>query len=275
MKPFLVVTALAAFTQIATAEPDKAAGKQRFAEGKTKYAAGDYRGAAEKFAAAYQADPDPAYLFNVGQAYRRSAEAKAGPIERDCQQAMLAYQQFLEQLPAATNRAEVEGYVKDMTACAGTLADSKPPPADKPPVDPPPPPPIDKPVAPASTTAPKSDPKRMLGVGVGAIGLIACGVGAYYLKVGADRAGDFDAAAKEANAEMDAAAKVAARDRALALEAEGKAANRNATIGLVVGGALVTGGVVLYVLGGKPSKESALSVVPSRDGAMAFGMFRF
>lgn len=279
MNRSLVAILVAASTQLAVAQSvDKPLGKKEFAEGKSQYATGDYLGAAKHFVAAFKADPDPAYIFNVGQAYRRRAETKPATLVQDCQQSLFAYRRFLELLPEAPNRGEVDAYVKEMTACAGRLAQEpspwdKPPdkpPVDKPPVDKPPvdKPPIDKPPV-EHPSGPGMTSMRKLGIGVGAAGVIGCVVGAYFIKKSADLNRDKDKLQNDAIPDMQQGDELGQFDR------RGEKAERNATIGFVVGGTMVLGGAALFLFGGSPSKEQKLTVAPSPQGAMVFGTFRF
>lgn len=270
MRPILIAFALAALPQVALAQaPDKPLGKQRFSDGKVKYAAGDYRGAAELFAAAYKADPDPAYIFNVGQAYRRSAEAKSAGAPRDCQQAMFAYKKFLAQMPEAPNKTEVDGYIKEATACAGPLATEIIEPEPEKPIDKPIDKPIPMPVEHAGTST-----LQWTGIGVGAIGVLALGVGIYYTKLGYDTGSEHDDLVAGVNGGTSVDPD---RDRTRIRELEnlGPKQNTKAYAGWGVGGAMVIGGLLLYVLGDAKPKERTLVVAPSRDGAMVLGSFVF
>lgn len=281
MKSTLIAIALVASSQIALAQPDKPLGKQKFADGKVKYAAGDYRGAAELFEAAYKADPDPAYIFNVGQAYRRSAEAKSASAPRDCQKSMRAYKKFLAQMPEAANKAEVDGYIQVTTACAGALATEPEivepvdkPPIEKPPIEKPPieNPPIEKPIERGGT-----DPKRYAGIGLGAAGAIVLGIGLYYTYAVYKTGKDHDERVGDVNGPP-ILPEGPERDLALADIAEfdrvGKQQQTRARVFAGVGGALLAGGAILYVLGG-PKAEQKVVLAPSKDGAMVLGSFRF
>lgn len=281
MNRSLVAIALAASTHLAFAQPvNKPLGKKEFAEGKTYYSTGDYLSAAQHFAAAYNADPDPAYIFNVGQAYRRRAEAKAGDIPTNCQQSVFAYRKFLEQLPEAPNRSEVEVYIKEMTTCAGRLVtepspwDKQPekPPVDKLPVDKPPvdKPPIDKPpIEPPIEHGGGMTSMRKIGIGVGAAGVALSGIGFYFIKKSSNL--NSDRAALENDMIPDAEQLGDFKK----IDDRGATAERNAAITLSIGGAMVLGGAALFVLGGSSTKEHKVTVAPSPQGAMVFGSFRF
>ena len=272
MRSTLIALALATLSQVALA--DRALGKQKFSDGKVKYAAGDYRGAAELFEAAYHEDPDPAYIFNVGQAYRRSAEAKSAGTSHECQKAMFAYKKFLAQMPDAPNKVEVDGYIKETTACAGPLATELIEPVrvkpDKP-IDRPIEKPIPRPVEHAGTST-----LQWTGIGVGAVGVLVLGVGIYYTKLGHDTASEHDELVVQVKRnELTGARREAALTRIQTLENKGPDQNTRAYAGWLIGGGLVIGGALLYVLGEAKPQEHALVVAPSKDGAMVLGSFRF
>lgn len=268
---------------IAAAQPpvNKPLGKKQFAEGKITYAAGDYLGAAQHFEAAYKADPDPAYIFNVGQAYRRRAEAKSGTVDRDCQRSLFAYKKFLDQVVDAPNKAEVETYVKEMTECAGKLA-QEPSPWDAP-VKPPPdpgntgstgngngnlvvPPPIEE------SDQPGLSGKQKIGVGVGAAGVVTGVVALLLVKKTTDINNEKNAF--ESRNPLGSRTKEA-DETIRQFNRDGSAANSQAWATGIVGGVLVLGGGALFLFGGSSTKEHKITVAPSPRGAMVFGSFRF
>ena len=113
MKRLVLIAVLAAATR-AYAEPDA---KALYAEGEKLYSAGRYLDAAEKFRTAYEVDPDPAYLFNVAQAYR---------FGDDCTKAADFYHRFLAKVPAPPNEAKVRAWADEQDACAKLRAAAKP-----------------------------------------------------------------------------------------------------------------------------------------------------
>jgi len=147
---------------VAHAQPSP---KQRadaaFAAAREHYAAGDYAAAARDFEAAYALDPDPAYLFNIAQAYR---------FAHDCAAAGRNYQRFLAEVPDAPNREKVIAYLTEMNSCAEQQA--RPPSLQAPP-PPPAPPPAPPPVA------PRADHRRA-GLLLAAGGAVALGVGVMF-----------------------------------------------------------------------------------------------
>ncbi|MBA2543728.1 MAG: hypothetical protein H0V17_29060 [Deltaproteobacteria bacterium] len=278
MNRSIVAITIGLSAQLAVAEPvNKPAGKAAYAEGKKKYAEGDYLGAAASFDQAFRNDPDPAYIFNVGQAYRRRAEAKSGILEEDCFKSMTAYRQFLELIAEPPNRKEVDTYIKEMERCAGKLALEPVKPVDKPidkpihkPIDTPIERPIDKPIESSR------DPKQLVGIGLGAAGVVACGFGIYFARLGARKAKEHDAiittANERPNGQMDLTpTELSALE---VLDEEGHSADVKTYVAFGVGGAMVIGGTLLYLFSSS-STEQKVTVAPSRDGAMVFGSFRF
>src|SRR5437868_2731123 len=91
---------------VARAEPSaKATAAAAYREGQRHYTAGDYPGAAASFLAAYDADPDPVYLFNAAQAFRFAG---------DCAQAATHYRRFLAAVASAPNLDRVRANLDEM-----------------------------------------------------------------------------------------------------------------------------------------------------------------
>lgn len=76
--------------------------RQHFEDGSRLYDLGKFRDAAREYEEAYKLKPDPALLFNIGQAYRAASDAP---------QAVTAYKSYLRRLPEAPNRSEVEAHI--------------------------------------------------------------------------------------------------------------------------------------------------------------------
>lgn len=73
--------------------------QKAFTQAEERYAAQDFSGAIEQYAAAYRAYPDPAFLFNLAQCYRRLG---------DFANAAILYERYLGEVPEAPNRNQVE-----------------------------------------------------------------------------------------------------------------------------------------------------------------------
>lgn len=72
---------------------------------KTNFALGEYAKAAKYWTYAYKIRPEPELLFNIAQAHRLAGE-------RD--KARMLYESYLREVPNATNRAEVEGFLSEL-----------------------------------------------------------------------------------------------------------------------------------------------------------------
>jgi Tfp pilus assembly protein PilF len=89
----------------AGAQTMKKGAKAFFEKGATEYNLGHFTEAIVQFEKAYEIDPAPILLFNIGQCHRQS-----GNKER----AVFFYRRYLEQNPKAENRSEVESRIADL-----------------------------------------------------------------------------------------------------------------------------------------------------------------
>ena len=101
---FVVLVAVALAGGRARADDPKQA-KQHFEDGSRLYDLGKFRDAAREYEEAYKYKPDPALLFNIGQAYRGAGATG---------DALTAYKSYLRRLPDAPNRREVEGMIEKL-----------------------------------------------------------------------------------------------------------------------------------------------------------------
>ncbi len=263
---------LVALTGTPRADPaaDKAKADGDAQAAQKLYSEGKYHDAATHFAAAYQLDPQPAYLFNTAQAYR---------FAKECASAASYYRKFLDATKQvqAQNLDKVQKYLEEMDACAKTEA-PQPAPAPVPaPARPDEARPAPEP-APVSPAAESPDPgrgKRRLGLAVGAAGVVGLAIGAYYThRVGSlsDQAQAWVdqncTQATPCTSEADAQQKASFQQR-------GDAAQRNEAIAYAFGGAALAAGVVLYMLGNHESDEHAVAAVPTHGGALVTAGFRF
>jgi tetratricopeptide (TPR) repeat protein len=243
---------------------NKSDASQAFGEGKTKYAKGNYADAANDFKRAYDLDPDPAYLFNLAQAYR---------LADDCVNAEPRYRKFLEVVPNPPNKEAVQGWLDEAKKCAA----SKAPPPPKDPVLPPPPPP--DPIPPKDTPKGKGIPVAAItSFAVGAVGIV---VGVVYTsKVGKAE----DDAAVQINLDLTEEMGGCVRDPMMTDACDGKLlgkindrgdrAQLFAITGYAVGGAaVIAGGVLLFMRRNKT--EKSIAIAPSKGGAMVVTGFRF
>ena len=114
------------------AESDKAMAKAHFEAATRLYDIHEYAKALEEYKAAYLAKPDPAFLFNVGQCYRR-----LGKFD----QALEFYREYLKKAPPDDpNRPNVEARIRNTDNSDVFENDTPPSPAAQPVPSPPSPP---------------------------------------------------------------------------------------------------------------------------------------
>ena len=243
---------------------DKAKGDAEALAGQKLYEGGKYHDAAVHFVAAYEADPQPAYLFNIAQAYR---------FAKECTNAAKYFRLFLDATKQveAQNLDKVHHYLDEMDACAKTEAPPAPaPPAPQPVVAP----------APVPATVPQHDEpadpghgKRTLGLAIGAAGIVGLAAGAYFThRVSAIS----DEAQAWENANCTTASACPADVRKMqqdAFASKGSSAETKEVVAYSLGGAALVTGAVLYMLG--RGGEEHVAAVPTSGGAMVLGAFRF
>ena len=94
--------------------------KQLFAEGERLFADRDYARALAAYREAYQTEPIPEFLFNIGQCYRNLG---------DLQQAVSNFQDYLKQKPNAHNAAAVRVTIADLESQIRGRGEKRPQPA--------------------------------------------------------------------------------------------------------------------------------------------------
>jgi len=249
MRSIITLALLAALALPVRADgPDAAAARALFEKGLADYKSGDFGAAAAKFELAYAKDPDPAYVFNVGQAHR---------LAKNCARAASAYRKFLHLAPSAANAAEVLIYIRDMDECT-----PKPVPTGQPP------PPPEQPAPPAA--APSYPMTTILSLGFGGFVLIGVGVG-FAIEVQATE-NDRETVCLARN---NCTWSDAARERADALDARGRRAALISISSFAIGGAALAGAVTLHLLRKSAPKERAVTVVPAKGGGMITGTWSF
>ena len=144
-----------------------------------------YQEAIDEYQKAYEISGDPPMLYNIAQAYRLAEQ----PGE-----AARYYRRFLQRMPNAHNREDVERKIADQERMAeqqrkkaeAVTPPPPPPPPTKPPpiveVKPPPPPSVTPPTAPPNPPPPPpetSHVRAVVGWSMLGAGLIADGVAAY------------------------------------------------------------------------------------------------
>jgi hypothetical protein len=91
----------------AVAQPtgDKKKALELYEKGNTQYNLGRWKQAIELFTQAYEAYTAPEFLFNIAQAHRQDG---------NCSEALFFYRRYLANKPNATNKTEVEGFIKEL-----------------------------------------------------------------------------------------------------------------------------------------------------------------
>jgi len=248
----------------ATAEGDAAALE---ASGNKHFQLAEYDAAIADFKEAFRISNEPGYLYNIAQAYR---------LKNDCRSAATFYKNYLRAKPDAGNAAKVKERIAEMEKCAATQPPPPPEPTNPTTTNPtttnPTTPTTTQPTQPETPPAPRPEqpPERpsggggrgwmtYTGIGGMAIGAIGLGLGVKFMLDG-----------KSANSDLKDKCMISCTSaEALAIEDDGKAANRRAVMFSVAGGVFLVGGVVLFVLsrGGGGESEPAPAVSLTRHGA--------
>jgi hypothetical protein len=98
---------IAATSGPALAQPtgDKKKALELYEKGNTQYNLGRWKQAIELFTQAYEVYNAPEFLFNIAQAHRQDG---------NCSEALFFYRRYLANKPNATNKSEVEGFIKEL-----------------------------------------------------------------------------------------------------------------------------------------------------------------
>jgi iron complex outermembrane receptor protein len=109
--------------------------KQHYETGSKQYDLGHWDDAIQEYEKAYELRPDPNFLYNLAQAYRRKGDAR---------RALDLYRNYLVKTPKTPLRAEIEERIKTLQKQIEEANSAKP--AAEPtatPIVPPPSPPVD------------------------------------------------------------------------------------------------------------------------------------
>ncbi len=213
------------------------------ASGSKHFELAEYPAAIADFKEAFRISDRPELLFNIAQAYR---------LAGDCGQARTFYKTYLRRVPDAPNADQVRVRIDE------PCADPAPAVA-----------PTETPVQPVQGPQPVVVPgrrwKTTAGFATAGAGVLGVGLGVVFGVRGRSKADELrDACAVECSSET-----------AKSLDDAGSAANRNAVIGFVAGGALLATGVVLVLLD-RPSRDQlGPSISVGADGASAAWRWTF
>jgi tetratricopeptide (TPR) repeat protein len=220
-------------------------------DGERLYAAKQYLAAAAKFEEAYNADPDPAVLFNIAQAYR---------LGHACAQASRFYHRFLDAAPSPPEPEKLQRYIDDMDACAKREAEVAEPRVIH-----------DTQVVEKTKYVGERDPgrrMRTIGAIVGGVGLVAAAVGGYFTYRVHDIQSDREAVCAAGCIWGEQ------QERINNLDSRGHRAERIETIAYATAGVAVIAGVTLYVIGSR-RKRDTLVALPLPGGGAASWQFDF
>ena len=119
-------------------------------------------------------------------------------------------------------------------------------------------------------------PQRLIGLGAIAVGALSAGAGVWFTTKVSGYEDDRAALCPGASASQPCGWDGTRAAREAELSSLGTAASRNAVLGYGIGGALIVGGAVLYVLGrGAEHASPAVSISSTPGGALAVGGFAF
>ena len=277
MAAVLVVVAVGAWVPAAKAGDRRATAKAHYETATRLYDIREYDKALREYKSAYLAQPDPAFLFNIGQCYRKLGQN---------QEALSFFQEYLKKASADDpNRSQVEARIRDIEAEAKLQAEeaqAAAAPAPAPEVVQPAPEGVQPapPPAPAAVVAPTTAAAsveqavpvsatptgsgrglRIAGMACGAAGLVSVGIGIYY----------YTRARSLSDSVSNSQSPKASDDQA------GRDAQTMQWVFYGIGAGALATGTVLYLLGW-PSKESGRTVAapimgPGLVGISAQGTF--
>ncbi len=231
----------------------KANAAARYTAGQQKFDAGDFLGAASEFEAAYALDPDPVYLYNTAQAYRRGSA---------CARAADYYRRFLAVVANPPNLDKVHHYLSELDACAKAEQVEEPTAPHEPaPV---------QPTIVAATPAPTAEGDRRIGIplAVASAGVVALAAGGW-LTHDVDTLEGYSQAlcAQGMTCQWDASKQA----RADNLQSRGSRDSAISITAYAVGGAAIATAVLHYVFGAR----EPVAITPVASGAAITGSFTF
>jgi hypothetical protein len=250
----LVCAPARAHAQMTQAQKDEV--KLRYQRATRAYDLQKYMEAIEEYQKAYEISGDPPMLYNIAQAYRLADQ----PAE-----AVRYYRRFLQRMPNARNREDVERKIADQEKLAEqrrkaeAAAPQPPPQPTKPPpiveVKPPPAaaivPPQPSPAQP-SPAPESSNARAIVGWCLVGVGVIAGGVAGY----------EGYRAQQKADQLSNDSMMMMTKTFDPAVETEGKNANV-AAIALGIGGAVVgLTGIIVLLTGGSSSEQTEKPATP-------------
>jgi tetratricopeptide (TPR) repeat protein len=241
---FLAVTAVVEPAAGAAEPKNKVEARDWYQRGIRHYELGELDLAAQELKRAYELNPAPGLLFNLGQVYR---------LKKDDEQALHFYRTYLRLQPEASNRAMVESLMAEIkahqeekarTPAAEPAPSPNAPGASAPAPLPPAAPTLSAPVAPPSVPPrkPRLSWKAQLGIGGGAAAL---GMGALGAAIGLGLHANDEAGSLGRESDVGGLPWDGPRQ---ARYSDGERSATAATALYVIGGVLIAGGVVVGAL---------------------------
>ena len=245
VRALAVLFAVACVASSAHAQPDAAPppadphlneAEQLYAEGSKHYNLREYPQAIDAFKRAYALVPEPTFLFDIAQAYRQ---------QRDCDNALTFYRNYLRAKPDADDRDKVEKLAAEMQTCAEALARDRE--AER-----------QRQLAAGTPPAPRHNGAlRLAGAVTAGVGAIAAGTGVYF---------SVDANHQAHRLEQACTPRCNATDVA-SIDSQGKN-DQTLAIGLYIGGGLALGaGVGMVVWAMTHASAETITVAPVAGGA--------
>ena len=232
-------------SRVAAAAPSEA--ERLYKDGQTAYDDKRYDDAITAWSKSYELSHLPGLVFNLAQAYR---------LHGDCDKAVETYQKFLDLDPKSKQRAAAEGFLHELQPCH-----VEPPPPELPPTPPPtttqpipPQPPVK--IVKMQPSADHGHGKRLAGIVTATGGVVLVAAGAYFGSQASSLAADVNKACA-AGCDFDS---IKQKD------ADGRSDARTQYILYGVGGAAITTGVILYLMGSH-AEHAPVAVTPVRGGA--------
>lgn len=250
---------------LAQAKDPAVEAKERFETGRRLYRLNNYDRAIEEWKAGYLVKADPVFLFNIAQAYRE---------KKDFENALKFYENYLKDLPTATNRDAVEHRIAELREALKKRdeASHAPPtgPIEQDETSTPPKPGPTTHEPPLVTDSHADTVPARPGRGMKIAGIVTGAVGVALIGTSVAFALSARSAESDVQAAVDAGQRWTPelRDK----DSSGRLSSTLSTVSLSVGIAAVVGGGVLYYLGARRSGTAArgeVSIVPQLAPSLA------
>ncbi|HEY1546845.1 MAG TPA: hypothetical protein VGG28_03460, partial [Kofleriaceae bacterium] len=213
------------------------------------YDAHEYDAAIADYQAAYRAMPDPLFLFDIAQSYRKL---------EDCDHALQFYREYLQQRPNADNRDLVERFIDKLTSCEMPEPEwSQAAPAT--------PSPSPEPALHAQPSPLSNHTLRLAGISSVALGVVLFGTAVYFSNQSAALAQQLETACVRGCS----GASVSGIDHA------GRTDDHDAIALYAIGGTAIAAGAAVIVWTWLRAPGEAPVIAPTQGGATVSAKLRF